>query len=96
MISGKPAYGWRCIEPGSTILEEDPAEQEAIRQARLMRAHGLSLRGIANTLAEAGYLGRTGKTLSASTIQTMIADDAPLNMRMGKTFCAIILDAVRD
>lgn len=64
---GWPPFGFRIDEDGALI--DDPVEQLVIRQAKALRANGLSLRKIATTL---NVNPNTGKPYSASQIARML------------------------
>ena len=70
--TGGIPFGYALAPDGENLIEHDD-EQAVIREVRALRATGMSLRGIAGTLAERGILSRVGRPFVASTIATMIA-----------------------
>jgi DNA invertase Pin-like site-specific DNA recombinase len=66
---GEAPYGFALNEDGT--LREVEAEQVVIREARELRAAGLSLRGVAAELARAGRLSRAGKPFVHGQIARM-------------------------
>jgi hypothetical protein len=48
-----------------------PTEQTVIARARALRAAGASLRAVASTLEEAGFVSRAGTAFTASAIAHM-------------------------
>jgi DNA invertase Pin-like site-specific DNA recombinase len=69
---GSIPYGYSLASDGVN-LEADEAEQAVIRQARMLKDAGLSLRKIAADLASAGFRARNGEVFAASQIQRMVA-----------------------
>ena len=69
---GRIPYGFVLAADG-VHLEEHPAEQAVMREARALRATGLSLRKVAAELAELGLTARNQKALAATQIQRMLA-----------------------
>lgn len=69
---GRVPYGHRLSADGST-LEEDENEQAVIREARILRAAGLSLRAVAVELDRRGFVSRTGKVYAAEQIKLILA-----------------------
>lgn len=69
--TGSVPYGSKLATDGKTLLEE-LEEQEVIRQARLLRSEGKSLRKIAETLAEQGYRSRAGRVFYPQQISRML------------------------
>lgn len=63
---GWPPYGFRVDDEGN--LQEDPAEQAIILEARTFKAAGMSLRAIASALPPA----RNGKSFDAKQISRML------------------------
>lgn len=68
---GAVPYGYQLAEDGQHLVEHS-AEQEVLEQARELRAAGLSLRAVADELAERGFLSRTGRTFAATQIKRMV------------------------
>ena len=66
---GEAPYGF-LVEAG--MLVEVEAEQAAIREARRLRAAGLSLRAIAAELDRAGIRARSGKVFAASQMARVV------------------------
>jgi transposase-like protein len=69
-IGGRPPYGFRNFDGA---LVEVPLEQDAIRQARELRAEGRTLRAVAAELADRGILSRAGKPFESTAINAMVA-----------------------
>jgi site-specific DNA recombinase len=67
---GETPYGY-AVQDGRLV--ELDAEQAVLRQARELRAAGLSLRAIAAELDRAGLRARNGKVFAASQVQRMMA-----------------------
>lgn len=70
-IGGGAPFGYRLDDAGRLVAE--PAEQDAIREARRLRAEGLALRSVAAQLATQGYRSRTGRTFAPVQVQRMMA-----------------------
>lgn len=70
--TGAVPYGFDLAADGKT-LTENPAEQSVIREARTLKASGLSLRGVAKALEDKGFHARTGKAFVAVQVQRMVA-----------------------
>ena len=64
-LGGKPPYGYRIGEDGG--LEPVPAQQEAIRHARELRAAGKALRAIQAALAE-----KHGEQISLDALSRLV------------------------
>ncbi len=69
-IGGAVPFGYRLDDGGR--LAEAPAEQAVIREARSLRARGLTLRGVSGRLAAQGYRSRTGRTFAPVQVQRMM------------------------
>jgi site-specific DNA recombinase len=69
-VGGAPRFGYRLAQDGR--LEAHDAEQAAIREARALRAAGLSLRAVAARLGERGFRTRTGRSFAAVQIRRMV------------------------
>jgi len=69
-IGGKPPYGMRVGADGK--LEPVEHEQAVLRMAAEFRATGLSLRGIAAQLDDAGIRSRAGKRFDANQIKRIL------------------------
>jgi DNA invertase Pin-like site-specific DNA recombinase len=69
-VGGAPRFGYRLAPDGR--LEAQDAEQAAIREARALRASGLSLRAVASRLEEQGFRTRTGRGFAAVQIRRMV------------------------
>jgi site-specific DNA recombinase len=70
-IGGQAPYGFRLEADGTLV--EDPAEQAVIREARELRAGGLSLRKVAAELDRRGLRARNGLAFAAQQVQRMVA-----------------------
>lgn len=70
-IGGAPPYGY--VLASDSALVADAAEQAVIREARELRAGGLSLRKIAAELDRRGLRARNGRAFAAQQIQRMVA-----------------------
>jgi site-specific DNA recombinase len=68
---GEARYGYDVGPDG--LLVEVEAEQAVIRQARALRASGLSLRAVAARLDREGLRSRTGRHFAPSAIDRMVA-----------------------
>jgi site-specific DNA recombinase len=64
-----PPFGWKYS--GSALVEV-PEEQAAIVRAKVLRATGATLAGIAAELAKYGHRSRAGSRFAASQIQRML------------------------
>ena len=69
---GAVPYGFNLAADG-VHLEQDEKEQSVIRQARELRAAGLSLRKIAAELNKRGFVSRKGTVFQATQIKRMVA-----------------------
>src|SRR5262245_50791748 len=70
-IGGSPRFGYKLAQDGR--LEAQEAEQAAIREARDLRAAGLSLRAVAARLDAQGYRTRTGRAFLPVQVARMVA-----------------------
>lgn len=68
-IGGEAPFGFR-VEDGALI--EDAAERAAIREARILRDAGLSLRKIAAALDAQGFRARNGRTFGPEQVRRML------------------------
>jgi len=68
---GKPPYGYALTAAGDLV--EDEAEQAVLALVRQYRGKGLSLRAIANVLAEQGIKSRSATTFQPRAISRMAA-----------------------
>ena len=68
---GQVPYGWRLKADG-VHLEAVKAEQEAISEARRLRAAGLSLRKVAGELATRGFVARNGRAFQAEQVRRLV------------------------
>lgn len=68
---GRCRYGYRVDADG--LLVPDDNEQAALSVVAELRAAGLSLRAISAELAARGFLSRTGRPFTASTLQNLAA-----------------------
>lgn len=75
-VGGRPPFGFR-VEDG--MLVEDEGEQHVLKMIRAYRREGLSLRGIANRLNEAGILTKSGLAWNTKSVHrvTKRLEDAP-------------------
>lgn len=69
---GSAPYGFRLASDGAHV-EELADEQAVIAAARVLRTQGLSLRLIAATLAQRGYLNRAGRCFGAQSVAGLVA-----------------------
>lgn len=69
---GEAPYGFTVAADG-VHLEQCPAEQAVLTEARALRAAGLSLRAVAAELAALGFRSRTGRDFPAKAIMRMVA-----------------------
>jgi DNA invertase Pin-like site-specific DNA recombinase len=82
-VGGKVEYGYALeIDPTRPPNEhgqprmrmiEVPAEQAVIARARELRARGLSLRAVAETLEHRGDVSRSGRAFAPSAINAMVS-----------------------
>lgn len=68
---GQPPFGYRLAADG-VHLEEVESEQEVIREARRLRAAGLSLRAVASELDNAGFVSRRGRSFAFEQVRRMV------------------------
>lgn len=68
---GRIEYGYRLKKNGNT-LEKNPSEIEIIKQAKVMREQGKSLRDIAGELQKKNLFSRSGKSFHPEQISRMI------------------------
>jgi len=72
-IGGEAPYGFRSVGKGrDATLEGVPEEQAVIALARSLSASGVSLRGVARRLEEAGHKSRAGGSWHQVQIQRML------------------------
>lgn len=71
-IGGHIPYGFEVID-GELVA--NGWEQQVIRQAQTLYAHGLSLRKVSAVLDQRGFQARTGAVFHPAQIQRMIATD---------------------
>lgn len=69
---GAVPYGSRLAADG-VHLEDEPAEQAVLEEARTLRAAGLSLRAVAAELDRLGMHARNGRPFAAVQIARMVA-----------------------
>lgn len=69
---GGVPYGHTLADDGVTLLPHE-GEQAVIREARTLRAAGLSLRAVAAELAARGFVARTSKVFDAQQVRRMVA-----------------------
>lgn len=69
---GSVPYGY-FLDGDNITLIEHPDEQDVIRQARELKASGLSLRAIAIELNRRGFNARNGRIFQATQIARMVA-----------------------
>lgn len=68
---GDAPFGYRVADDGLRI-EEVPAEQVVLKEARRLQTLGLSLRGISRALDERGHRSRLGRRFAPVQIQRML------------------------
>jgi DNA invertase Pin-like site-specific DNA recombinase len=68
---GRVPFGFAVGADGETLVEVEQ-EQTVIAAARTLRLTGLSLRGVAETLAERGIKARSGRAFAPSAIASMV------------------------
>ena len=73
-ISGHAPYGWDFGSKGRLV--ENAGEQKIIARMRLMRAEGMSFRGIGVRLDEEGIRPKRGKRWIHTTVKTILARNA--------------------
>lgn len=71
-LVGAVPYGCALAADGVSLMECN-AEQSVIRQARELKASGLSLRKIAAELARRGFNARNGEVFQSEQIRRMVA-----------------------
>lgn len=69
-VGGAPRFGFRLAADGR--LEAQEGEQTVIREARALRAAGLSLRAVARRLEGDGHRTRTGRVFAPVQISRML------------------------
>ena len=69
---GDTPYGYRLAADGER-LEQEPAEQVLVAEARRLRGRGLSLRGVARHLEAQGFRTRMGRSFAPVQVQRMLA-----------------------
>lgn len=67
---GMIPYGYVSV---NGMLYEDPGEPEIIREARRLRARGMTLRDIRKSLRGRGYVNRKGNGFSLDVLSRMVA-----------------------
>jgi len=65
--TGECPFGFAVADDGKTLVENE-GEQAVVRAIRILRAEGMSLRGIVAKLEAEGYVGRTGKPLALTQV----------------------------
>jgi site-specific DNA recombinase len=71
-IGGHAPYGYELAADGTLVEHE--GEQRVIREARALKAGGLSLRAIAKELARRGFKPRQGEAFAPMQISRMVAN----------------------
>lgn len=71
-VSRFAPYGYR-FDPDCHLVP-DPKEQIAVSEISRLRAEGLSLRGISETLAAQGVLARNGRPFAAMTLARLVTN----------------------
>lgn len=71
-LVGAIPFGF-TLEADGINLTPNATEQDVIKQARELRASGLSLQKVANELARRGFNARNGKPFQATQIMRMVA-----------------------
>jgi DNA invertase Pin-like site-specific DNA recombinase len=72
---GRVPYGWTLDADGVRLVPND-AEQSVIREARELRAAGLSLRKVGAELAARGFLPRSGSRWAATQVKRLLSAEA--------------------
>lgn len=67
---GDPPFGWAEV---AGLLVETPEEQATLVRARALRAAGLSMRAVAETLEAEGHAARAGRVIGAGHVQRWLA-----------------------
>jgi site-specific DNA recombinase len=70
-IGGVVPYGYALAADGVCLVEVE-AEQAVVREARELRASGLSLRQVGARLAERGLMARSGRPFAVSMVARMV------------------------
>lgn len=68
---GRVPFGYRLSDDGVHVVE-DTHEQTVIREARLRRLRGWSLRKVGRSLAADGFVSRKGTTLGAKQVARLL------------------------
>jgi DNA invertase Pin-like site-specific DNA recombinase len=78
-LGGQPPYGWSAVQAGQKRdgrpvwkLKRHPAEQGVVRRIMDMRAAGAGYHVIAQTLADDGVRGRTGRPLNIKVVWSIV------------------------
>lgn len=71
-IGGDLPYGYKLDADGVHLVEDD-AEQAVLRQARVLREAGLSLRAVAGELARRGFRSRRERPFAPAQVARMTA-----------------------
>jgi DNA invertase Pin-like site-specific DNA recombinase len=71
-LGGLAPYGTRLGEDGRTLVP-NAEEQAIIEEARALRASGVTIRGVAATLATRGMLSRVGRPFGVTQIVRLLA-----------------------
>jgi site-specific DNA recombinase len=69
---GRARFGYAVAVDGVALVKVD-AEQSAIAEAKMLRSSGLSLRAVANELADRGIRARNGRAFAATQVARMVA-----------------------
>lgn len=70
--TGSVPFGY-ALAPGGVKLLPARNEQAPIAEARALRAAGISLRAMAETLFERGHMNRTGSCFAPEQVKRMVA-----------------------
>jgi len=71
-LVGAVPYGYALAADGVALVQVE-AEQAVIREARALRAAGVSLRAVAAELAARGFVARNGRAFAAEQVRRMVA-----------------------
>ena len=71
---GHAPFGTKVLGSGrNAVLHEDASEQALLARIRALREAGMTVRAVADRLAEEGWTGRTGKPLSYQRVGVLLA-----------------------
>lgn len=77
-VGGLAPFGY-CVEGEGKAarLIPDDREQATVARARILRAGGMTFRGIAQRLATEGHLSRAGTPLNPATVRAITKEETP-------------------